>query len=109
MSDCPTCGTKTGDGILWGFDSRILAKDGVVIHLSLYEAEILRLLKDSDAPVTGNALDWAIFKSLSVNASQIIKVTLCRLRRKIAPFGIEIVCAGATRNGRQNTLYSLKT
>ena len=111
MTDCPTCGQSVDKGPGWFLKGCLLVQDGRVAHLSSYEAEILRFLRHAteSLPITGAALDWHIFKNMDVNASNIVKVTLYRLRKKIerAKINIEIHCESRAWAGREEALYWL--
>lgn len=58
--------------------------------LTPQEARIVARLRFSSEPVERAALESALFVKPDVNSTDVLKVVICRLRRKLTPLGVEI-------------------
>ncbi len=96
--------------IKFDFDHRSVTGKLGTVELSFMENEVLRHIhKFSPQTVTGMALDWHIYKSIDVDASNNIGIYVVRLRKKLAQVdeGVVLHCSSGTSGGRECTLYWL--
>lgn len=94
MSKCPCCGSDLAkaDKPLVSLDTNRLLTGGEIIQLMPREAEMMAILADAMPLIVDHERFISrLWGDISTeNAMHTLKVHICRLRRKIIPYGLGI-------------------
>lgn len=100
---CPCCGRPYDKSLGVDLGSNLLYCAGAVVQLTATEAEIAHMLVERfPRTVSVESLIWGIYgpgEQKHKNTDAIIKVMVCKLRKKVAPVGLAIK-VGYTRGYR---------
>jgi len=105
---CPHCYTIHNDDNVWIDPSTYRIHRGLQsVHLSLMEYALVKVLITSTEPVGGSRIDAAIWATANVDAAQVRRIIVSKLRRiKLRSIGLTICSSGAPGRGSRGDILT---